>query len=430
MKKFFYFLVILLVLSLLFFLYWYFSFRGVVPKIPFLPDNPFGLFTNDVQGGGGNNVKGGSGGRNDDGDNNGTSTISYNDEKLFELVSKEPTAGYSFSDFVTVTYGSSTESGKKTFATTTAILYVDRGTGHIYKKFIFRGGKPQKLTNTTVPGVYDAYFFANNTKVLMRYLRESDNTVISLYATLPPLSSSLTLPLRETVRLPENMVSVAVSPRTSDIYYLVKTSSGSTLYRIGPKGDEKVRDYDLSELFLTFNKDELIISQKPSAFEKTYFFSENELSLYGGRTGQRALFSQVNKGVFLYSVWTESGLQLLSSNLSGQKPHAYDTQTLSDKCVSSLVGSYFFCFVPNILPLIPFGLPDDWYKGRVSFNDSLIVLDTVKYEEGVLSRLETDIGSEFDTFKPLMSSRDTYLAFSNKINNELWVAQLQKIIAR
>ena len=186
----------------------------------------------------------------------------------------------------------------------------------------------------------------------------------------------------------------------------------------------------MSELSLFFNKDDLLVAQKPSAFEKTYFFSENELSLYGGRTGQKALFSQVNKGVYLSSLWTEEGLQLISANLSGQKPYVYTTKTLADKCLSSLVGSYFFCFAPNILPLIPFGLPDDWYKGRISFNDSLFVLDTVNYDESRLSRLETDIGTEFDVFKPLISSRDTYLAFSNKINSELWVAQLQKIITR
>jgi hypothetical protein len=428
MKKFFYFLIFLVAISLLFFLYWYLSFRGTVPKIPFLPENPFGLFSNDVRPGGG----GGDGGGGDDNTNdpNSTSTTPFSEENLFELVSKEPTAGYSFSDFVTTVYGSSTDSGRKTFATTTALLYVDRGTGHIYKKFIFKEDKAQKLTNTTVPGVYDAYFFANNTKVLMRYLRETDNTIISLYGALPPLSSSLTLPLREVTRLPENIVSVAVSPKTGDLYYLVKTTSGSSLYRITSEGDTKVRDYDLSELSLSFNKEDLILSQKPSAFEKTYFFTEDELSLYGGRTGQRVVFSAINKGVFLSSVWTEVGLQLISSDLSGKRPYVYTTQTVADKCLSSLVGSYFFCFVPNLIPLIPFGLPDDWYKGRISFNDSLFVLDTVRHEESKLSRLETDIGTEFDVFKPLISSRDNYLAFSNKLNSELWVAQLQKIIAR
>ncbi len=425
MKKFFYFLLFLVLLSLAFFIYWYFSARGMVPKPSFLPDFPFPVSPNipPKQGGGGeigggNTISGGGG---------GTTVVINEEAALFEKEWADPVAGYAFSDFVT--YEVDANGAKKT-ATSTVLFFVDRGTGHVYKKPVFtKRSLPTKISNTTFPGIYDAYFFNNNTEVLMRYLRESDNTIVSLTAKLPPLSSSITLPLQSVVRLPENIVSVAVSPKGL-LYFLVKTPGGSDLYSLKNGEQKKARDYDLSELTLGFNGENLIVSQKPSAFEKTYFFPMNESDLYGGRTGQKAVFSSVSTGNFVSSLWTDQGLQFFSSDTLGGKTHLYAVATLADKCASSLLGKYFFCFVPNVIPLIPFGLPDDWYKGQVSFNDSLYVLDTVKYEENKLSRLETDTGEEMDITKPIMSKRDLYIAFTNRLTNELWAGNITRLLQR
>ncbi len=424
MKKFFYLLLFLILLSLAFFLYWYFSAKGLVPKPPFLPDFPFPVSPSVQRGPEEGNVNGGGG------NNNGeaSTTVVINEEAaLFEKEWSDPVAGYAFSDFVT--FGVDQNNVKK-IATTTVLFFVDRGTGHVYKKPVFiKRGVATKISNTTFPGIYDAYFFNNNTEILMRYLREADNTVVSITAKLPPLSSSITLPLQSVVRLPENIVSVAVSTKGS-LYFLVKTSAGSDLYSLKNGEQKKVSSYDLSELNLSFNGEDLIVAQKPSAFEKTYFFPMNESDLYGGSTGQKAVFSSVSTGNFVSSLWTDKGLQLFSSDTLGGKTHLYAVATLADKCASSLLGKYFFCFVPNVIPLIPFGLPDDWYKGQVSFNDSLYVLDTVKYEENKLSRLETDIGEEMDISKPIMSKRDLYIVFTNRLTNELWAGNITRLLQR
>ncbi len=425
MKKFFYFLLFLVLLSLAFFLYWYFSAKGVVPKPPFFPDFPFPVSRNvPIKQGGDGTVGGGDTG----GDGEVGTTVVINEEAaLFEKEWADPVAGYAFSDFVT--YGID-HNGAKKVATSSALFFVDRGTGHVYKKFVFtKKSVPTKISNTTFPGIYDAYFFDNNTEVLMRYLREADNTIVSITAKLPPLSSSVTLPLQNVVRLPENIVSVSVSPGGL-LYFLVKTPSGSDLYTLKNGEQKRVRSYDLSELNLSFTGENLIVAQKPSAFEKTYFFPMDESDLYGGRTGQKAVFSSVSRGSFVSSLWTDQGLQLFSGDTLGGKTHLYTVATLADKCASSLLGKYFFCFVPNVIPLIPFGLPDDWYKGQVSFNDSLYVLDTVKYEENKLSRLETDTGEEMDIAKPIMSKRDLYIAFTNRLTNELWAGNITNLLQR
>lgn len=433
MKKFLYFLSFLLLVSLGIFLYWYFQEKGSVPKVLNFPANPFGFFTNNkppvIKNGGG-------GGFNQGAIINGSSTVIIPDkEKLFEKIWSEPVAGYSLIDFTTYESTSTEIRGKITFkevavASSTLILFVDRATGHVYKKTAFVGKGPTQVANTTIPGVHDAYFFNGGSEVLLRSLRSGDNAIISIKAKLPPLSSLVTLPLKGIQTLPENIISVAVDSKGEDISYLIKTSTGSTLYTLSDGATRKVRDYDLSELYLLYKGSTLVVAQKPSAFEKTYLFSSDEKNIYGGRTGQKILFSQKEDRSYLSSFWSNIGLTLFTSTLSNTNTHTYAIKTLVDKCVSSKTGNYFFCSVPNVIPIIPFGLPDDWYKGLLTFNDSLYVVDTVRFGENRLARLEDETGEEFDLIKPVVSTSDTYLAFSNKKNGSLWLAKLLKLTLR
>ncbi len=432
MKKFLYFLLFLLLVSLGIFLYWYFQEKGSVPKILNFPSNPFGFFTNNdppIKRGEANPNKG------SDSSSSSTTIIIPESEKLFEKIWGDPVAGYSLIDFTTYESTSTEIRGKIIFkevavASSTLILFVDRATGHVYKKTAFFGKNPTQVANTTIPGVYDAYFFNGGSEVFLRRLRSGDNTIISVKAKLPPLSSLLTLPLKSIQNLPENIISVAVDDKGEEISYLVKTSSGSTLYTIRDGITQKVKDYDLSELSLLYTGKTLVLAQKPSAFEKTYLLSSDEKNIYGGRTGQKILFSEKGRGTYLSSFWSNVGLTLFTNNLSNTNTHTYAIKTLADKCISSKVGNYFFCSVPNVLPIIPFGLPDDWYKGLLTFNDSLYVIDTVQFGENRLARLEDELGEEFDLVKPVVSTGDTYLAFSNKKNGSLWLARLLKLTLR
>lgn len=425
MKKFFYFLLFLVIVSLGILLYFFLSSKGVVPPAPFLGENPFGVF-NDVKQPPLTPIKKPSS------VSSSTQASHQNEEKevFFEKIWNEPVAGYSFVDYQTIDTSTST-SKNTTISSSTSLFFVERATGHIYKKGVFDKKDAIKLSNTTIAGVYDAYFFDNNTRVLMRYLRESDNTIVSLTAKLPPLSVSVTLPLQAVTTLENNIVSVAVSPDQKTLSYLVKTTSGSDLYEI--KGDKrtKIRSYDLSELTLLYKGQTLFVSQKPTAFEKTYFFQHDKTQAFGGRTGQKIIFSQTkNSDIYLSSYFSAVGIQTYTDSLTASKTKSFSSVTLVDKCTSSQIDSYFVCGVPKVIPIQSFGFPDDWYRGLATFNDTLTLLNTKYYTETTISNLEEETGEEMDIIKLTTNANDSFLAFTNKKNNTLWVAKLSRLATR
>lgn len=433
MKKFLYFLLFICIVLGAILLYFLLSKGGYLPPIKNFPKDPFGLLFDRtvVEGGGGapTTPKPGKG------DTGGTTVTPLPAEKLFERVWGEPVAGYTFIEKMITESTSTIASGKTIFreipvSSSTLILFVDRAAGHVYKKEAFSTSSPFKLANTTMPGIYDAYFLNGGSEILMRYLRTSDNTIVSIMAKLPPLSSLVTLPLRSIQKLPDNIVSVATNRDGGKLSYLVKTNSGSTLYTYENGFTKKVGDYELSELTLSYAGDELLLMQKPSAFEKTYTLTSDQKHIYGGRTGQKLLFSSISKDTYVSSFWSNVGLSLFTSTVKNTNIHTYNAKTLAEKCVSSSLGRYFYCAVPQELPVIPFGFPDDWYKGLVSFNDSLYILDTVSFNENKIALLEDELGEPFDLIKPVVSTGDTYLAFSNKTNGTLWLTKLLKLSLR
>lgn len=424
MKKFFYFLLFLVIVSLSILAYLFLSSKGIVPPSPYFPNNPFGIYTEKPP----VKVIPSKGG--DTASSTGTTSSDVTEKEVFfEKVWDEPVAGYAFVDYQTL---EATSSNKNTvIASSTSLFFVERATGHIYKKGVFDKKDAFKISNTTIAGVYDAYFFDNNTRIIMRYLRESDNTIVSLVAKLPPLSVSVTLPLQNVTQLEPNVIAVAISSDQKTLSYLVKTSTGSDLYEIKSDKKTKIKSYDLSELTLLYKGNSLYVSQKPTAFEKTYFFASNKGEAYGGRTGQKVLFSQEkNSDTYLSSYFSAIGIQTYTDSLSASKAKTFTSITLVDKCTSSQISSYFVCGVPKVIPIQSFGFPDDWYRGLATFNDTLTLLNTKFYTETRLSNLEEETGEEMDIIKLSVSANDSYLAFTNKKNNALWVAKLYKLATR
>ena len=96
--------------------------------------------------------------------------------------------------------------------------------------------------------------------------------------------------------------------------------------------------------------------------------------------------------------------------------------TLPEKCVWSAVQKplTLYCVVPKSIPAGT-NLPDEWWQGTTSFNDSLerIIIDDGIQKQQLLP------AHEFDGFNLFLAKDDAFLFFTNKKDGILWGLRLK-----
>jgi hypothetical protein len=104
---------------------------------------------------------------------------------------------------------------------TTILRFIDRGMGHVYQTNDVNLAI-DKISNTTLPKIYEAYWNKNLTAVILRYLRDNSDDVSSFYAELRPVATSTassTTPFEIKGRyLSSTINQIAVSPSGDRIF--------------------------------------------------------------------------------------------------------------------------------------------------------------------------------------------------------------------
>ena len=144
-----------------------------------------------------------------------------------------------------------------------------------------------------------------------------------------------------------------------------------------------------------------------------FSFTNHEINSFeftvGGKTGLMSNPSE--SGIFLASMWSSQGLKTFLS-LSGRQA-VLSIETLASKCAWGY-RDFLICAVPNILPRGSEGLPDDWFQGRVSFEDELMLVNAKTAEISHLYSFNTKENLSFDVTKLSTSRDNTLIAFNRK----------------
>lgn len=317
----------------------------------------------------------------------------------------------------TSTVSSSTQMTKKMVkATSTILLFVDRTTGYVYGNNT-ETGETYQISNTTLPGIYDAYIFNDGKRVLMRYLDNDRATILSVVANIPSvLNMGTPTSLSNITYLPKNVSSVAVSASSLKLSFLVAGSLGSNIYTITTKGQSLTSSSPFSEWNIFYGGEQLYANSKASAYiEGSTVLVPSFVKVVAEKTGLTSIVS--SKGTTLNSMWSNSGLITFISSAGNTR--VLDQKTLSSKCSEGKNG-VFICAVPKEIPSEIEGLPDDWYQGRFSFDDSLFLIDPqTGYSYSFYSFDDKTKG--LDVFH-ISSSKDTSLvSFINKKDSTLWL---------
>ncbi len=326
-----------------------------------------------------------------------------------------------------------------TTASSTLVRYIDRGVGHVYEA-TNDSAVISKISNTTIPKIYESYWNRNANAGILRYLRD-EGSIVNFYAEIRPVKVATTTDIVPASSdfipyeikgkfLSPDIKEVAVSPKHDKIFTWNIESGRGIGYISGFDESKKTRvlDTPLTQVTVDWPEENtLAITTKASGLSSgfLYLFDIKKASLtkaLGGIMGLSAKVSSDAKKIIFSSSRPNSVIMSLY-NVKDNLTQEIVLRTLADKCVwSKLRPQDIYCAVPTKFEAGMY--PDDWYKGNVSFIDQIWHLDTTTGEVLLLANLLTLSDSLIDATDLTLDPKENFLYFVNKRDLTLWSLDL------
>lgn len=325
----------------------------------------------------------------------------------------------------------------------TRIRYVERRTSARIFETTSVSSKKTAIASTNIPKViYGGYWTGAGEGVVLQYLKDDEEIIESFYARLvAPEKTDPSDQTRETsapreamelegVFLPSRLSALAVSPKKDRIFYLLATEGGSVGTISRPDGTKKVEVWNSPAkhwLAAWPKEDILALTTKPGSFSEGFLFFLNTRAgsvtkILGGVEGLLTLPSADAKLV-LYSGAVGGSLYAKLLNADSLKEFEFPVSTLADKCLwSQKKVTVVYCAVPTSAPTALY--PDDWYQGKVSFDDELVKIDTTTGETTTILKPEAATKETMDITNMSLDGQEKILLFQNKKDLSLWALTL------
>ncbi len=311
---------------------------------------------------------------------------------------------------------------KKLIARIEIIQFLDRATGHMYETATSTL-ELSKVSNTTIPKIYEANLFTPET-TLLRGLYSNTDIIETRFGRLSLLTPTSTEKVLITQSLPQGMEQVAISPSKTKMFYIQNKA---------PLGI--ISNVDGTSAFTAFEsayrewipqwpmESKITLTTKATAFATGFMYTLNPST--------RALQKVMGEIVGLTTLMSPDGTKVLYSQSSAGSPNLFVLnnkdgsirnlyfRTFSEKCVwSQKEADIVFCAVPQD---IAFGdYPDAWYQGLIFFTDDIWKINTVSGETRLIAKLNQLGDQAIDVVNPVLNPSETYLVFNNKIDLSLW----------
>ena len=345
-----------------------------------------------------------------------TETTPYRAPKLRQL-STMPVAGIS---------ASSTKSSS-------IVRYVDRGTGHIYEAND-QSLDIKKISNTTLPKIYEAYSNKNGTAYIVRYLKDQTDTISNFYTELHGTGTSTTETPYELKGkyLSPDVNRIAVSPSGDKVFtWNIEGDSGvGYISAFDEKTKVKIANTPLTQVTIDWPEaNNVVVNTKASAVSSGFIYSIDTKTAVMKKVlgGLRGLTGKMSKDLsqVIYSYSTKNSFATSIFNTKDGTNKEVIFKTLSEKCTwSALRKNEVYCAVPTEIPTAQY--PDDWYKGDVSFVDQIWHLNTATGEVHLLGDLLTLSNKLIDATHLTLDPSENTLYFVNKGDLTLWALDLNQ----
>lgn len=325
-------------------------------------------------------------------------------EQIVRLISNEPVAG---SIFISNTKGD-------------VVRYIEKATGHVYDVPTYEN-TTSRVTNTTIPQIYEAKFTESGAGFIAQYMKSEDN-VETMYGKITGTSTEKTV---SGTILSRNILSFAVSPNTRNIFTLEKTPTGSEGYISTPNGTNKklVWSSPLKEFIPQFISETHIGLQSkphPSAFGLLFDINTTNAAknvVISNQTNLTTLPYTKNSYV-LYA--NNSGL--FSLNTARNTQNELSPNTFPEKCVWANTKLFVYCGVPK--SQLNSNSLYSWYKGEVSYSDTIWEYNITSNTARQMTDLKDLSGRDIDISEISINQNDTLLLIESKIDGSLWSVKI------
>jgi len=293
-----------------------------------------------------------------------------------------------------------------------AVRFVERANGHVYDKFVDKNAIG-KISNSTIPGVYEAIFGNNNQSIIYRYINSDGETIDSFIATLGGAQGQF---------LPDNIGDISLSQEGNQFFYsfnLVNNISGliSSFDQSSPK--KQIFNSPYTEwLSQWINKQTILLTTKASYKYDGSVYALNISNggitkVFGNIPGLTTLANK-NGSKIIFSRATNNGPELGIYDVVNKTSESLFIYTMPEKCVWANDNISIICGVPQSINGVEY--PDAWYKGLVSFNDKIVQINTNnKINVNLYSG-----GESLDLIKLKLNNYGNILIFINKKDSTLW----------
>lgn len=312
----------------------------------------------------------------------------------------------------------------------TVVRYIEKATGHIFETEMF-SPKQTRISNTTIPLVYDALWGSGANSLLTRYLGDDDFTVNTYTLLLKNIASS-SVPTENTlsgISFPGGISDVAVYGNS--VFYLQQSSTFAQGYVSNFDGSKKklIWSSEIKELNPQFVNDKTVaLTTKPYPFVNGYLYFVDTGTgatkrVLGNIQGLSSLVSPDAK--FILYLEQKSGVTLSLYDISKKTNTLIYPATFPEKCVWSKKDvSIVYCAGPK--NTLSNSSLTNWYQGQIYMTDDIWKYNLKDNTSTILEDLSADSGEQIDVVKPILSENEQYLVFINKIDNSLWTLDLTK----
>ena len=313
----------------------------------------------------------------------------------------------------------------------TVIRYTEQKTGDIYDHSL-NNKTSERIFQQTLLGIHDALWNKNGENMVLRFLKtESDQDIIKTYT----VSFGATSTDPSGRFLPDNLLEVVLSPDGKNVVYLQKDNENAFVLLenwSGEKEREQVFTSSFTEWLMEYPKEELFaLTTKPSydIDGYLYFINTGEGTMEKILGEIKGLTTLVNPDAtkVLYAKSGKNSHSLAIYNVTTKTETILGLKTFPEKCIwgDGENSNLLYCAVSDFGDNI--NLPDDWYKGKVSFSDDIWLINTETGKSGPVIKTGQFIKEKIDVIKPFLSPDNKHLLFINKKDGSLWMLKLETI---